>query len=102
MNFVTFVVLVVPAMIGMVSAAILGPNRGTIVGAVIMIVAVLLLLTFFVSTSIGHAAGLMRFEWPRWLPSFLFGAAIGSVIYRVRRRERIFAVRRREPGTKSG
>jgi hypothetical protein len=91
-DYLTFVVMVVPAAIGLVAAAAWGPNRGSIVGAGIMLVAVLVLLLFQVTppdtvSRFGSAFGLMRFEWLRWAPSFLVGAAIGSLIYRRRRRE---------------
>lgn len=92
MDYLTFVVLVIPAIIGSVMAATLGPNRGSIFGAGIMLVAVLVLLLFQVTppatvSRLGSASGLMLFEWYRWVPSFLVGAAIGSLIFRVRRRE---------------
>lgn len=92
MTYLTLVVLVVPALIGLVAAAALGPNRGSILGAGIMLVAVFVLLLFQVTppaavSRLGSASGLMMFEWYRWVPSFLVGAAIGSLIFRVRRRE---------------
>ena len=92
MTYLTFVVLVVPALIGLAAAAALGPNRGSILGAGIMLVAVFVLLLFQVTpppafSRFGSAWGLMLFEWYRWVPSFLVGAAIGSLIFRVRRRE---------------
>jgi hypothetical protein len=91
-TYLTFVVLVVPALIGLAAAAALGPNRGSILGAGIMLVAVFVLLLFQVTppaavSRLGSAFGLMLFEWYRWVPSFLVGAAIGSLIFRVRRRE---------------
>jgi hypothetical protein len=90
-DYLTFVVLVVPAAIGLVAALAWGPNRGTMFGAGIMLVAVVVLLLFQVTppsseSRFGSALGLMRFEWFRWLPSFLVGAAIGSLVYRRRRR----------------
>ena len=89
MDYLTFVVMVVPAAIGLVAAVAWGPNRGTMFGAGIMLVAVLVLLLFQVTppsteSRFGSAFGLMRFEWFRWLPSFLVGAAIGSLIHRWR------------------
>ena len=92
MEYLTLVVMVIPAAIGLIAAAVWGPNRGSIVGAGIMLVAVLVLLQFQVTppdtvSRFGSAFGLMRFEWLRWAPSFLVGAAIGSLIYRRRRRE---------------
>ena len=92
MAYLTLVVLVVPAVIGLVAAAALGPNRGSIFGAGIMLIAVFVLLLFQVTppdtvSRFGSASGLMVFEWYRWVPSFLVGAAIGSLIFRVRRRE---------------
>lgn len=97
MVYLDFVVLVVPAMIGMAGALLLGANRGTLFGAISMLVVVLVLLLFQVSppepgrpgsetSRLGYAWGLMMFEWYRWLPSFLVGSAIGSLIYRTRRR----------------
>lgn len=91
MSYLTFVVLVVPAAIGLAAAATLGPNRGSIFGAGIMLVAVFVLLLFQVTpppafSRFGSAYGLMLFEWYRWAPSFLVGAAIGSLISWVRRR----------------
>ena len=72
-----------------------GPNRGTLFGGIAMLVAVLFLLLFQVSppepgrpgsdtSRLGYAFGLMMFEWYRWLPSFLVGSAVGSLIYRAR------------------
>jgi hypothetical protein len=91
-DYLTLVVLVIPAVVGLVAAAVLGPNRGIIVGAGAMLVAVFVLLLFQVTppatvSRLSSAFGLMLFEWLRWAPSFLVGAAIGSVIFRVRRRE---------------
>ncbi|MBS0245438.1 MAG: hypothetical protein JSR61_02375 [Proteobacteria bacterium] len=96
MDYLTFVVLVVPAIIGFVAALTFGPNRGVITGAIVMLVAVFVLLLFQVTPPIsgpgsetgrmGYASGLMQFEWIRWLPSFLVGAALGSIIFRVRRK----------------
>jgi len=95
LDYLTFVVLVVPAIIGLVAAIGLGPNRGTLVGGIVMLAAVFVLLLFQVSPPdtgpgaetgrAGYASGLMRFEWYRWLPAFLVGAAIGSLIFRRRR-----------------
>lgn len=92
MEYLTFVVLVVPAVIGLAAAAALGPNRGGIVGAAIMLVAVYVLLLFQVTpppavSRLGSAFGLMVFEWSRWAPAFLVGAAIGSLIFHLRRRQ---------------
>ena len=92
MDYLTLVVLVVPALIGLVAAAALGPNRRSLYGAGIMLIAVFVLLLFQVTppaavSRLGSASGLMLFEWYRWAPSFLVGAAIGSLIFRVRRRE---------------
>lgn len=92
MNYLILVVLVVPAIIGLVATVALGPNRGSIFGAGIMLIAVLVLLLFQVTqpatvSRLGSAFGLMLFEWSRWVPSFLVGAAVGSVIFRVRRRQ---------------
>lgn len=94
MDYLTFVVLVVPAIIGLIAAMAFGPNRGTIVGGVVMLATVFILLLFQVSPPDtgpgaetgrgGYASGLMRFEWYRWLPAFLLGAAIGSLIFRRR------------------
>jgi len=91
-NYLTLVVLVVPAIIGLVAAATLGPNRGSLFGAGVMLLAVFVLLLFQVTppatvSRLGSAYGLMLFEWYRWVPSFLVGAAIGSLIFRIRRRE---------------
>jgi hypothetical protein len=91
-DYLTLVVLVVPAKLGLVAAAALGPNRGSLFGAGVMLIAVLVLLLFQVTppaavSRLGSASGLMLFEWYRWAPSFLVGAAIGSLIFRVRRRE---------------
>jgi hypothetical protein len=91
-DYLTLVVLVVPAVIGLAAAMAFGPNRGSIFGAGIMLLAVLVLLLFQVTppdtvSRLGSASGLMLFEWYRWVPSFLVGAAIGSLIFRVRRRE---------------
>ena len=92
MDYLTFVVLAIPAIIGLVAAAAFGPSRGSILGAVIMLVAVLVLLLFQVTppdtvSHLGSAFSLMVFEWYRWTPSFLIGAAIGSLVFRVRRRQ---------------
>jgi hypothetical protein len=91
-DYLTLVILVIPAVIGVVAAAVLGPNRGSIVGAGIMLIGVFVLLLFQVTpppaaSRFGSALGLMLFEWYRWVPSFLVGAAIGSLIFRGRRRE---------------
>jgi hypothetical protein len=91
LDHLTFVVLVVPTLIGLVAALALGLNRGGLLGAGVMLVAVFVLLLFQVTpppafSRFGSAWGLMLFEWYRWVPSFLVGAAIGSVIFRVRRR----------------
>ncbi len=92
MDYLTLVVLVTPAIIGFVAAAAFGPNRGSIFGAGSMLIAVYVLLLFQVTppdavSRLGSAFGLMLFEWFRWAPSFLVGAAIGSLIFRLRRRE---------------
>ena len=92
MDYLTLVVLVIPAVIGLVAAMALGPNRGIVVGIGVTLIAVFVLLLFQVTpppnfSRIGSAFGLMLFEWYRWVPSFLVGAAIGSLIFRVRRRE---------------
>jgi hypothetical protein len=92
LDYLTLVVMVVPAAIGLVAAVAWGPNRGILFGTGIMLVAVLILLLFQVTppnteSRFGSAFGLMRFEWLRWAPSFLVGAAIGSLIYRRRKRE---------------
>ena len=89
MDYLTIVVLVTPAIIGLVAAAALGPNRGGILGAVGMLIAVYALLLFQVTppqgvSRLGSAYGLMLYEWYRWMPSFLVGAAIGSLIFRRR------------------
>ena len=73
MDYLTLVVLVVPAIIGLVAAAALGPNRGSIFGAGIMLIAVFVLLLFQVTppdtvSHLGSASGLMLFEWYR--PTF--------------------------------
>ncbi|QDC00357.1 hypothetical protein [Mesorhizobium sp. 8] len=86
MGYLDFVVLIVPAVIGLVAALAFGPNRGSIGGAVVMLVAVFVLLLFQVTPhEAGSALGLMRFEWYRWVPAFLVGAAAGSVIFRMRK-----------------
>ena len=92
MDYLTTVVLVIPAVIGLVAAAALGPNRGIIFGAAVTLVAVFVLLLFQVTppptaSRPGSAFGLMLFEWLRWAPSFLVGAAVGSLIFRRRKRE---------------
>lgn len=87
MDYLTFVVLIVPALIGLLSATALGPNLGVAIGAAVAIVAVLLLLLLQVTpASFSSAWGLLWFEWIRWVPSFLVGAALGSLIARLRRR----------------
>ena len=91
MSYLTIAVLVVPALIGLGAAAVLGPNRGSLLGAGVMLVAVFVLLLFQVTpppafSRFGSAWGLMLFEWYRWAPSFLVGAAVGSVLFWVRRR----------------
>ena len=91
MDYLTLVVLVVPALIGLGAALAFGPNRGGLLGAGVMLVAVFVLLLFQVTppaavSRLGSAWGLMVFEWYRWIPSFLVGAAIGSLIFRVHRR----------------
>lgn len=87
--YLSFVVFVVPAAIGLVAAMTFGPNRGLLLGALVALIAVFVLLLFQVTppasaSRIGSALGLMRFEWPGWAPSFLVGAAIGSLIFRFR------------------
>lgn len=95
MSYLAFVVLAVPAVIGLAGAVSLGPNRGILFGGIAMLAAVLLLLLFQVTPPepgrpgsdtgrLGYAFGLMMFEWYRWLPSFLVGAAVGSLIFRAR------------------
>lgn len=96
MFYLDFVVLVVPAAIGLLGTWLYGSNRGTIFGGITMLVTVLVLLLFQVSppetgpgattSRLGSAYGLMRFGWSRWLPSFLVGAAVGSLISRARTR----------------
>ncbi|MCG7505634.1 hypothetical protein [Mesorhizobium retamae] len=86
MDYLVFCVVIAPAIIGLIAALALGPNRGIIIGAIVMLVAVIVLLFFQVTPhEFGSAMGLMRFEWYRWAPAFLVGAAIGSVIFRTRR-----------------
>ncbi|MFN3672839.1 MAG: hypothetical protein ACK4VM_13110 [Bosea sp. (in: a-proteobacteria)] len=97
MSYLSFVVLVVPALIGLVAALWRGPTKGTLIGAVLSFVAVLLLLLFQVTppdpgrpgsetSRIGYAWGLMLFEWPRWMPAYLIGAAAGALVWRARGR----------------
>lgn len=97
MFYLDFVILVVPTVIGVAGALLLGANRGTLFGGISMLVAVLVLLLFQVSppepgrpgsetSRLGYAWGLMMFEWYRWLPAFLVGSAIGSLIHRRRSR----------------
>jgi hypothetical protein len=95
MGYLGFVVLVVPAAIGLLAAMQIGPNRGVLLGGVLMLSTVFTLLLFQITipetgpgsemSRFSYAQGLMRFEWSRWLPSFLAGAAIGSLIFRARR-----------------
>lgn len=96
MSYLDVVVLAVPAIIGLAGALSLGPNRGILFGGLAMLATVLLLLLFQVTPSppgrpgsdtsrLGYAFGLMMFEWYRWLPSFLVGAALGALIFRARR-----------------
>lgn len=96
MAYLDFVVLVVPFSMGLVATFMLGPNKGAVLGGVLALVVIFILLLFQIT--IPHTGpgaqisrtsftwGLFTFEWYRWLPSFLVGAAIGSVIFRVRRR----------------
>jgi len=96
MDYLTVAVMAVPAAIGIVAALWLGPNRGTLLGAAIMLIAVFILLLFQITipqsgpganiSRASYAWSLMQFEWYRWLLSFVVGAAIGSVVWRVRRR----------------
>jgi hypothetical protein len=75
--------------IGLTATILLEPNRGTISGALLAIVAVFVLLLFQVSgpTLFSWAYGLVVFEWCRWIPAYMVGAALGSLIY-FRRRPR--------------
>lgn len=96
MAYLDFVVLVAPALIGLVAALTLGPRRGPLIGAAAMFVAVFVLLLFQIAiprsgpgaeiSRYQYAWGLMYFEWYRWAPSFLVGAAVGSVAFRARNR----------------
>ena len=86
-TYLSFVVIIVPVLIALVMAAAFGPGRGLLLAAVITIVAVFVLLIFQVTPpNMASAVGLMNFELIRWVPSFLVGAAIGSVIFASRRR----------------
>ena len=95
MSYLTFVVTIVPGVIGLVAASWLGPNRGVSLGGILMLIVVLFLRLFQITLGppgspgsdgrLGAAFGLMRFEWYRWLPFFMVGAAVGSLIYRKRR-----------------
>ena len=95
MSYLTFVVTIVPGVIGLIAAAWLGPNRGVSLGGLLMLIVVLFLLLFQITLGppgspgsdgrLGAAYGLMRFEWYRWLPFFMVGAAVGSLTYRKRR-----------------
>ena len=49
MDYLTLVVLVIPAIIGLVATVSLGPNRGSIFGAGIMLIAVFVMLLFQVT-----------------------------------------------------
>lgn len=97
MSYLALVVLVVPACIGFAATFRLGSNRGTLLGGLVAFLTVLGLLLFQVSppepgrpgsetSRLGYAWGLMMFESPRWVPSFLIAAAIGAVIGRMRAR----------------
>ncbi len=97
MSYLEFVVLVVPAAIGLVTAWWLGTYRGLVLGAVAALAIILVLLLFQVTlpeagragaeaSRFDLAYGLMRFEWARWVPSFLVGSALGSFIHGNRRR----------------
>lgn len=100
MSYLAFAVLVVPACIGFIATLALGPNRGTLIGGLVMVTAVLVLLLFQVTppepgrpgsetSRLGYAWGLMLFEWFRWLPAFLVGAAAGALIGRARGRNTV-------------
>lgn len=94
MDYLGFVVLVIPAVIGLLAALAWGPGRGTWVGGVAMLIVVFVLLLFQVSvpatgpgaeySRFHYAWGLMRFEWYRWLSAFMIGMAIGLLIFRRR------------------
>ena len=97
MDYLTVVVIVVPAVIGLAALLALGINRGLLMGAAGAIIAVFVLLLFQVSPPpasgpgsetgrSGYAFGLMKYEALRWIPAFLVGAAVGAVIARSRRR----------------
>lgn len=96
MEYLDFVVLVVPAFIGLVATLFRGPSQGTLTGGVVMLVTVFVLLLFQITiphtgpgaeiSRASYAWGLFAFEWYRWLPAFLVGAAVGSVVFRMRHR----------------
>lgn len=46
MDYLSFVVLIVPAVVGVIAALVLGPNRGTLLGGAVMLVTVFILLLF--------------------------------------------------------
>lgn len=88
MEYLDFVVLIVPAVIGLVASFIFGPNRGIIAGVVVTLVAVLVLLAIQVTPhEVGSAMGLMRFEWYRWVPAFLVGVALAPSFFGYERAE---------------
>lgn len=96
MSYLDFVVLAVPALIGLAGPLTLGTNRGTLLAAPVMLVTVFVLLLFQVSvprsgpgadvSRFSYAWGLLWFEWFRWAPAFAIGAAVGALIRRFTRR----------------
>ena len=87
MDYLSFVVMLVPALIGLATAYLLGPNKGVLIGMALAALAMLLLMLAQVTPpSLASAWGLFLFEWPRWLPSYLVGAAMGALLHRSRRK----------------
>ncbi|MHA6641493.1 hypothetical protein [Mesorhizobium sp. A623] len=87
MNYLLFSVVIAPGLIGLLLTLLYGPNRGVTIGGLLTLIAVFFLLIFQVTPpNFSSAWGLMLFEWYRWIPAFLVGAAIGSVAFRLRKR----------------
>jgi hypothetical protein len=83
-----------PLVVAFVFCLLWGPNRGTLFAVIPALVGIFLLFFFQVSPGlrpdgsgrVASAFGYMTSESIMWIASFLVGAAIGSVIWKMRRR----------------
>ena len=77
-----------PLLVALVFCLRWGPNRGVLVAAIPALAGVFVLFFLQVSPGagrVGSAFGYMTHEGIMWVASFLVGAALGSLIWKLRR-----------------